>query len=410
MHKKTVVILLLFGLIFGSNPAFAQSTCNLAAIRAAFTGAGCVELANCQDACSLYFILPVQMSGNSAQAFAQNLGANLISVESLAENTCIVNNLNSLGYGGVIWIGFNDIAQEGNFVWFDQAPVIYTHWAGGEPNNSGNEDCTQIYPNGFWNDLSCGSANSKSVIEVNLCPQITVTPNPASATVCRGQGVTLSAVTILGSPAYTYSWGPATGLSTTAGSSVVASPQITSNYTVTVTDRYGCTATNTKTVNINVATANAGADQTTCLGTPVTFMGSGGVTYSWTPATGLNSAAIMNPTATPAYTTPYTLTVTDANGCTGTDNILVNVNPLPPANAGPDAPICVGTPTNLNATGGVSYSWFPASGLSNTAIANPVANPATTTTYTVTVTDANTCVNTDAVLVTVNPYPRPMQG
>jgi hypothetical protein len=86
------------------------------------------------------------------------------------------------------------------------------------------------------------------------------------------------------------------------------------------------------------------------------------------------------------------------------DTIYVTVNPLPVADAGSDATIYIGYPplsTQLNATGGVSYSWSPATGLSDPNIANPVAQPAVTTTYTVTVTDANGCIDTDDVTVTV---------
>ncbi len=93
--------------------------------------------------------------------FAQTLGASLVSVQSAAENQCIINSLNSMGQGGVIWIGFSDEAAEGSFVWYDQSPLGYTNWAPGEPNQSGDEDCTQIYPDGMWNDLSCASANAQ---------------------------------------------------------------------------------------------------------------------------------------------------------------------------------------------------------------------------------------------------------
>lgn len=73
--------------------------------------------------------------------------------------------------------------------------------------------------------------------------------------------------------------------------------------------------------------------------------------------------------------------------------------------AGPDTSICLGTPVQLNATGGQSYSWSPATGLSATNISNPFANPATTTTYTVAVTVSPGCVEYDQVVVTVNNAP-----
>ena len=71
----------------------------------------------------------------------------------------------------------------------------------------------------------------------------------------------------------------------------------------------------------------------------------------------------------------------------------------------PDIAICQGSSVQLNATGATSYSWSPATGLSSTSVANPVATPANTTRYYVTGTSASGCVSTDNVLVTVNPNP-----
>ena len=58
------------------------------------------------------------------------------------------------------WIGFNDIANEGAFVWFDGTKSSYTNWRSGEPNNSQytstGEDCTsKIKASGVWNDVPC---------------------------------------------------------------------------------------------------------------------------------------------------------------------------------------------------------------------------------------------------------------
>jgi len=75
------------------------------------------------------------------------------------------------------------------------------------------------------------------------------------------------------------------------------------------------------------------------------------------------------------------------------------------ANAGPDTSICNGTPVQLQASGGISYTWSPATGLSATNVSNPFANPAVTTTYTVAVTVSPGCVEYDQVVVTVNGSP-----
>lgn len=76
-------------------------------------------------------------------------------------------------------------------------------------------------------------------------------------------------------------------------------------------------------------------------------------------------------------------------------------------NAGSDVEICINSSVNLNATasGAISYAWSPSTGLSDTTIANPVANPTVTTAYTVAITNALGCVDLDTVVVTVNPLP-----
>ncbi len=107
----------------------------------------------------------------------------------------------------------------------------------------------------------------------------------------------------------------------------------------------------------------------------------------------------------PTFTTPVLITTTTyyVGTCPGTYHqpVIVYINTAT-ADAGPNASICLGGSTNLNATGGTSYVWSPSVGLSNIHIANPVASPATTTTYYVTVTNSSGCTAMDSVKVTVN--------
>jgi len=84
-------------------------------------------------------------------------------------------------------------------------------------------------------------------------------------------------------------------------------------------------------------------------------------------------------------------TATDTFNNTSEFSVCMDAAPcdtIPPvANAVPDTSICAGDSVQLNASGGTDYSWNPPTGLSDPAIANPVAAPTTTTTYTVTVSD-----------------------
>lgn len=189
-----------------------------------------------------------------------------------------------------------------------------------------------------------------------------------------------------------------------------------------VTDVNGCTNNDSTVIEvIDVPSADAGPDLSVCAGDGIQIGGSptgtagtsvGGfiVAYNWTPNNGtLSSTSAPNPTATPNTTTTYEVTVTDGNGCSAMDDMLLTVNPTPTVDAGADQTICNGdvvtiggSPTASGSTAPYTYNWMPATGLSATNVPNPDANPATTTTYTVEVTDANGCVDTDDVTVVVN--------
>jgi gliding motility-associated-like protein len=202
-------------------------------------------------------------------------------------------------------------------------------------------------------------------------------------TVCQGQSVTLS-----GSGATTYSWnnGVTNGVPFIPGS--------TTTYTVIGTASNGCQASDQVTVTVNTTIpVSAGPDQTICTGNPVILSGSGAQTYVW------NNGVVNGVAFNPVSTQTYTVTGTDAFGCTGTDQVLVTVNPLPVVDAGAPQTVCQGTLITLNGSGAVSYTW-------NNGVTNGVPFTASTTqTYTVTGTSALGCTNTDQVTITVNPSP-----
>lgn len=319
-----------------TDPVF---TCDVDMIRTAFTNAGCKELQGCWNDCSMYFLNPSYLSGSAAQSFAQSLHANLISIQSAAENACILSDLNRLGYGSgdVIWIGFNDEAVEGSFVWYDQAPVVYTNWAPGEPNNSGNEDCVQIYPGGSnpgtWNDLNCNGYNSMSVIEVNLCPVTNVTP---AITMCQGVDTTIQVTsTILGSSPYTYTWD--NGISQASQS---VSPMQSTDYIVTTKDYYNCTVKDTVSITVNMKPVAEFSNDATCQANTVvnftnesTVSGNESMSSSWDFGNGQTST-----TSSPQNTFPNfgnftaTLIVTTQSGCKDTVSHPLSVLAQPVAN------------------------------------------------------------------------------
>ncbi|NNE27811.1 MAG: gliding motility-associated C-terminal domain-containing protein [Saprospiraceae bacterium] len=142
-----------------------------------------------------------------------------------------------------------------------------------------------------------------------------------------------------------------------------------------------------------------------CEGQSVTLGSSGGLFYEWSDPNGtLSGTDIPNPTATPVTTTNYSVTVSDncPNNVEVFD-IVVNVNDPPVADAGRDTCVLSGQIYELNASGGIAYSWDNQDlivGSTFTANAQ-VQLIDSTTIFTVTVTDVNGCADTDQVEICV---------
>lgn len=182
-------------------------------------------------------------------------------------------------------------------------------------------------------------------------------------TVCEGTDVTLQTTVTGGGMPYTYSWTGPNGFTSTDASPVInaVTTAATGIYSVTLTDNCGTILTDNLalTVNTNPVVVVTGSNSTYCNpGTPVTLTATGAVTYSWSPAAGLSSTSGDVVDATPANTTLYTVTGTDANGCQGNASITVNVvnSPVVTPTATP-ATICEGDTSQLqaNASSGMAY-------------------------------------------------------
>ena len=131
-------------------------------------------------------------------------------------------------------------------------------------------------------------------------------------------------------------------------------------------------------------------DAVICVGSSATLTGAGANTYAWSTGETTNSISVS-----PNVTSDYTITGTDANGCSNNATATVTVNSLPVVTVNSEA-ICEGTSATLTAAGAASYSW--STGENTVSI---VVSPTTTTSYNVTGTDANGCVNTAQSTVTV---------
>ena len=231
----------------------------------------------------------------------------------------------------------------------------------------------------------------------------------SNSPLCAGGNLLLTASTV---PGATYAWTGPAGFSSLLQNPTLANVGVNRSGTYTVTARAnGCSATSTVAVTVNappMVGLNPGFGNI-CSGQSITLNASGGTSYLWSPATGLSSATVASPVASPTTSTIYTVMVTNAAGCESTAQVTVNVRATPVLTVSGNSTICAGTSTTLSVSGAQTYVWSPSTGLNNPRSATPIASPTTTTTYTVT-GDNGGCTATGTVTVTVEPLPTPSAG
>lgn len=233
---------------------------------------------------------------------------------------------------------------------------------------------------------------------VNPLPVADAGPNQIS---CSGV-----AVQLLASGGINYSWSPTSGLSCSSCANTLATPISTTKYYVTVMDTNLCSNIDSVVVNVSPAPiADAGPNTSICNGDSTLLTATGGVSYIWNASPNLSCTNCQSTKANPTTTTVFYVTVTDANGCTGIDSVIVSLNQSLIANAGLDQTLCYGAVASLTASGGGNYSWTPSTGLSNPTASNPQASPVVSTTYIVTVSNGSCLPANDTVVVTVLPLP-----
>ncbi len=210
-------------------------------------------------------------------------------------------------------------------------------------------------------------------------------PNPSitgALTICQGASTTLSTEAGFG----TYAW-------SSGGNGPSISVSTAGTYTVTVTNSAGCSSTASAVLMVN-ANPNPviSGSASFCPGGSTMLVAVGNFSaYSW-------STGAQSPSITASTAGAYTLTVTDANGCTGSTSINVQQLPSPVPQITGSTSFCVGTSTTLDAGAGyVTYQWSDGGGNGQTATFFA------TGTYSVTVSDTNGCTGSSSV--TVNELP-----
>lgn len=236
------------------------------------------------------------------------------------------------------------------------SPAFTYQWKKNGVNFATTEDLTNIGAGTYVLTVTDGNfcQNSTASITITEGPQIVATVAAASSAICSGANAVF---TITGTAGNVVTYNLNGGSNTTATIAVGGTATVTVNAATTAqtlnlvsvaSGSCSNTLSGTALVTINaLPTANAGLDQTVCAGVQVTLSGSGTGTYSWNNSV-TNGVAFttVNATTSP-ITTTYTLTVTNANNCTATDQVNVTVNPIPSIYAGQDITVCPGTSVTL---------------------------------------------------------------
>jgi gliding motility-associated-like protein len=188
----------------------------------------------------------------------------------------------------------------------------------------------------------------------------------------------------------------------------------TGNYVTSlqVTTQQGCTDTVQAPTPIKIVASPdiaIASNDGVCVPAKITFNGqilspdSSSLKWNWNFGNGKTSTQ-QNPSSQ-FYLTAGSFTVkviaTNSSGCKDSATKVIQAYPLPIIKVNTDSTLCLGQAVNLNATGAISYTWFPSTGLSCSNCANPVAKPDSNVQYTVRGTSAYGCVALDSVAISV---------
>ena len=247
---------------------------------------------------------------------------------------------------------------------------------------------------------NCITTLNKS-ISVNPLPSLSINSN--SFIICEDSSISLIAV-----GAQNYLWSPSVALNINTGSTVIASPTISTIYYVTGTDFNGCCDVLRAQVNVNpkpnITLSPISAD--ICEGASVQIDAFGANDYTWNPISGLNIISPSSVIASSNSSINYTVTGTDVNNCKSTTNFQLNIGIKPDISISSSADvICEGQSITLSANGANQYLWSPSNLLSSPNGSTVTISPSLTTTVYLNGIDSIGCQNNDSITITVNPLP-----
>ncbi len=320
------------------------------------------------------------------------VGVNDAPDASISGNTvvCKDDNLVLIASGGVTyeWSGPNGYTSSGATLF----------------RSGANDNMAGTYTVTVSDGIGCYTVLSTTVSIFGGSFNVSIAGNTNT---CVSGNISLTASAI---GAVSYLWLGPDGFSSTTASFTRTNATLTMSgtYTVYATNANGCVTSSSRDVTVNSTTASVTGTTNVCVGGSINLIASGGNSYQWAGPNGFISTAhsILRTGATTTMSGVYSVTVSNAIGCTGTANIMVTVHAMPSATLGGTTSICSGGTITITApAGATSYVWsgpnsFTATG--GPSLVRPNANSTMAGQYKVTVTNAGGCTASASRSVTVS--------
>ncbi|MDD2984252.1 MAG: PKD domain-containing protein [Crocinitomicaceae bacterium] len=222
---------------------------------------------------------------------------------------------------------------------------------------------------------------------------------PNTLRICENESVTIQV-----SGATDYFWSPPINIAPLTGSTVVVNPTNSTTYFCDFVNACG-TVRDSIFIEIVKPIITVKNDTTICKGQTAILTASGGVSYMWTPVSGILQNTGSQITVSPSQTTNYQVVGTDNYGCKDSASVTVSLYPSTPVFTWPDIYAFDGDTVVLGVTQTLpgTFTWSPTEFLSCIVCANPIATPTQNIVYTVTYTDENGCKTTDPISIYFEP-------
>ncbi|MCF8372074.1 MAG: T9SS type A sorting domain-containing protein [Bacteroidales bacterium] len=331
-----------------------------------------------------YYNLSIESEGN---LYNNGTWTNYYTVLGGSDNQSVFL-YNNATLGGLLWMRAQ-VTGASSFEWFRDNQSLIGESANQFSNESG-EVLQSTGPAGtdYYGTYYCAtdSGNSRNIFIQSATPPFIVNVG-ADISLCSGNETTLDAVISGGMSPYSYLWS-----NNETTQSISVSPLTNTDYHIIVTDNNGALAFDTVSITVfSALTVDLGPDQEICEGGNAIFEVYNGTSFLWSDG---STASYISPSTSGTYS----VTVTDANGCTGTDEADVIVNLLPIVDLGVDISACEGDFVIIEPYLSGTFLWSTGSTMNHI----PVTSSGT---YSLTFTDTNDCSNSDEINVTINSLP-----